>query len=373
MTGTHVVTGATGLVGGALVIELLRRTDARIVCPTRAHDSEPQRRLSEALRAAARGYGHGDSLDGQIEARCLATPFDLGAPRCGVDPGLVPGGAEQFWHCAADLSYEDKYWESLQRTNIAGTGNALDLARALGCETYNQVSTAYVAGRRTGILMEEPADECDANNRYEQSKTCGEALVAAADLRVRILRPSIVIGHSVTKHVAGGLSGAYSVQDRLARLQRRLARAGTTVDLRVRLRADPTVPINFVPVDLVVADAVSLGLTDATGIFHLTHPTPLPLGSNLDLICELVGLEPPQYCLDGTAFTGIDRLIERQMDFYQSYWTGTKVFDQSRLHAAVPTPALTTWTLDTADLTEFYLWHLRHLGHPAREIDLASA
>lgn len=375
MTGTHIVTGATGLVGGAITLELLRRTDALIVCPTRAHDTDPGRRLHQALRAAARGYGHGDTLDARIAARCRATPFDLTAPHCGVDPGRLPGGAQEFWHCAADLRYEDRHWEALRRTNVEGTRHAVGLARTLGCVTYNQVSTAYVAGRRSGVLREEPAAERDANNRYEQSKIGGEAVAAgAADLRVRVLRPSVVIGHSVTKHVAGGLSGGYAVQERLVLLHRRLERAGTAAEHRVRLRADPAVPLNLVPVDLVASDAVSLALACApAGIYHLTHPAPLPLGRTIDKLCELVGLRPPRYCPDGPAFTGVDRLIERQTAFHQHYWKGAKVFDQSALRAALPVSALASWAIDLPGLGEFLGWHLRHLAHPVREPAAAPA
>lgn len=280
MSATQWVTGGTGLVGAALVVELLNRTEDRFVCPTRPKEGlAPQARLTQVLRAAARAYGHDSTLDAEIAGRCRAVSADLTQPFCGIDAAShADGGAREFWHCAADLRYEDRYWPELQRTNVTGTRHATALAAALGCEVYNQVSTAYVAGAREGVLYEEPADASCVNNRYEESKVAGEAVVRrAAGMTTRILRPSIVIGHSVTKKAVGGLTGAYSVVHRLAQAQQTLARRGVTDAVSILLPADPAIPINFVPVDLVAADAVSLSTARAAGgIFHLTHPTPGP-------------------------------------------------------------------------------------------------
>lgn len=375
MAGTQLVTGATGLVGAALVLELLRRTEDSIVCPTRPKGSSPGARLTQALEGAARAYGFGDSLDAEIAGRCGAVPADLAEPLCGVEPALIPQGVEEFWHCAADLSYEDRHWEALQRTNIAGTQQAVRLAQVLGCTVYNQVSTAYVAGRLDGVLSEQPGDVRNVNNRYEESKVGGEHIVTSATgMTRRIMRPSIVIGHSVTKQAVGGLTGAYGVLQRLALAQRALARTDAETAASVRLPADPVTPINFVPVDLLVADAVSVSLSGAAdGIFHLTHPSPLPIGVSLDLMCDLVGLARPRFSLSREDLTGIDRLIGRQMDFYTSYMRGAKTFDQTNLLAAVPDSALAAWQLDVADLTEFWLWFLHHIGHPVDGPQLTAA
>ncbi|GAA1359185.1 SDR family oxidoreductase [Streptomyces beijiangensis] len=364
---TQWVTGGTGLVGAALVVELLTRTDDHIVCPTRHKEGlAPQARLTQVLQSAARAYGHDATLDAEIAGRCLAVPAELTQPLCGVAPASHAGGrAREFWHCAADLRYEDRYWPELQRTNITGTRHALALADALGCEVYNQVSTAYVAGSREGILYEEPADAACINNRYEESKVAGEDVVRrATGMTTRILRPSIVIGHSVTKQAVGGLTGAYSVVQRLAQAQQTLARRGVSEAVSILLPADPAIPINFVPVNLVAADAVSLSTARAAGgIFHLTHPHPLALGQTLDLASAMTGLAPPRYALADVQATAIDRVISRQMDFYKSYMRGEKVFDQTSLLTAVPAAALPAFRLDVPDLAEYYHWYLQHIGH----------
>lgn len=364
MRATHVVTGATGLVGGALVLELLLRTDGFVVCPVRARDEEPDVRLATFLRAAARGYGYGADLDGDIARRCTAVPGDLTAPLCGVDPAQLPGGAAEFWHSAADLRYENRYWPQIRHSNVTGTGHAVGLARALGCTVYNQVSTAAVAGGKTGTALEEPGTEEQADNRYEQSKILGEQVASAAGgMTVRVLRPSIVVGHSHTRHVAGGLSGVYGFLHRLVRLRASLENPGH----RLRLDADPHAFLNIVPVDLVAADAVSLSLARGpAGIYHLTHPRPLPVRTHMEAMCTAVGLPAPAYVLDRHELTGPDRTFDLLLAFYRPYLRDTRHFDQSTLRSVLPAPALARWRPGTTDLAGFYGWYTTHAGHHAQ-------
>ena len=61
MTNFHLVTGATGFVGGALVLELLARTDSQVACLVREDPaSSPHERLETSLTHAARIYGRAD-------------------------------------------------------------------------------------------------------------------------------------------------------------------------------------------------------------------------------------------------------------------------------------------------------------------------
>ena len=226
MTNVHLVTGATGFVGGALTLELLDRTDDRVVGLVRARcDDQAQARLQASLSAAARAYGREDLL-GEVARRCRATLGDILRPCCGAD---LREPVAEVWHCAASLKYEDDQAEEIFQHNVEGIRNMLDLARARRAAVFNHVSTAYVAGNRTGRILEElPHSEGVSNNRYEQSKIRAEWLVAAAEgVHVRILRPSIVIGHSRTYEAMSG-TGMYAFISKTCRFQRlRLAAAGS--------------------------------------------------------------------------------------------------------------------------------------------------
>lgn len=360
----HVLTGATGLLGAALTLELLQRTDAELICLTRPGRAGAAARLTDTLRTAARSYGHADTLDTQIDKRCRAVAADLAEPLCGVVPARLPGRIENFWHCAADLRYEDHHWESLWRTNVEGTDNALALAEALVCRTFTYISTAYVAGKRTGVLLEEPADPRQTNNRYEDSKIMAERLVAKSAMTTRILRPSIIIGHSRTHAVIGGHSGLYGLQRRVANLRKMLSRLGTPEDLTrpLRVRVEPETPINVVPVDLVATDAVAISQsgTSAT-VFHLTHPRPMLLGPGFSRMFELAGLPAPLFTGDTHGFTEIDHQFDRKIVFFRSYMSGVKIFDQTTLRENVPDSRLYGWDFQMSSLEQFYLWYFKHL------------
>jgi thioester reductase-like protein len=344
------VTGATGLVGAALVLELLARTDDEVVCLVRPGRLSPLDRLRQALDTAARSYG---VFGLEIDKRCTVVTADLRHPRCGVE-GVR---ADEFWHCAADLRYENRHWEALQRTNVEGSRNALDLALAAGVTTFNYMSTAYVAGRLDGHLTE-VRHAAETNNRYEDSKVAAEDLVAeVTDFATRTLRPSIVIGHSRTYEVCGGLSGLYGIQRRLKQFKRALGVLGSS-DEPMRVRANAAARVNLVPVDLVAADAVSISQSTSTArVFHLTHPEPLSVGPGLGLMFEVADLPRPVFTTGDAGFTQLDREFDRKIDFYSSYLTGTKVFDQTNLLAAVDRPALTSWQFDLAELAKFYGWY----------------
>jgi nucleoside-diphosphate-sugar epimerase len=334
---THLVTGATGFVGGALVLELLRQTDDPVVCLVRAPGPERAReRLHESLAEAAVGYGR-DELLGEIARRCRAVPGDILRPGCGA-AGVR---ADEVWHCAASLKYEDEQAAEIFQHNVEGTRNVLDLARAAGVTVFNHVSTAYVAGRRTGVVREElVGDEEVCNNRYEQSKVRGERLVAGvSDMHVRILRPSIVIGHSRTL-VATSFTGLYGFIRGLGQFRRAVARRlGDFLTHRaVRVLADPATRTNFIPVDAVAANAVAIGRSNTSaGVFHLTNACMPTVGQGMMLLFRELGLRAPRFIGSAREFTSIDEALDREVRFYSSYMLNGKDFDRGNTDAVAGT------------------------------------
>jgi len=356
VTGKHVVTGATGLVGAALVLELLARTDDEVVCLVRpGRKTGPDEKLRTALAKAAHEYG---AFGLEIDKRCTVVAADLGKPRLGVED---LHGVTEFWHSAADLRYEDRHWEALRDTNVEGTRHALDLAAAAGVTTFNHISTAYVAGRLDGDIAEVRMDGVATNNRYEDSKIGGERLVAEATaFATRTFRPSVVIGHSRTYALCGGQSGLYGIQRRLSQFRRALGALGSAEDLAtpMRVRVEEPARVNLVPVDLVVADAVSVSQSSSTAaVFHLTHPDPMRVGPGLALMFEKAGLAPPVHTDDVDGFTQLEREFDRKIEFYGSYMAGHKRFDQANLVAAIGEPALRSWRFDLVELANYLDWY----------------
>jgi thioester reductase-like protein len=258
MTKIPFVTGATGLVGTGIVLELLRQTEADILCLVRPGSEAADNRLHRTLLKAGQLYGYDPALLATVPDRCRAVPGDIRSELCGVAPHSLPR-LSQFWHCAALLHYEERYRPEVFQTNVEGTRHAVALARHVGVQdTFHQISTAYIAGTRSGLILEEPAAMRPTNNLYETSKIQAEQIVAGAtDFRTRIFRPGAVIGHSTTYAVSGGFSGLYIFLRKLLQFQRVMShrRPGLLTQEPLRLLAYPDAPLNFIPVDLVTRQA----------------------------------------------------------------------------------------------------------------------
>jgi nucleoside-diphosphate-sugar epimerase len=325
----HFVTGATGFVGGALVLELLDRTDAGIWCLTRRKARlAPDDRLRAALTHAARAYGRPD-LIAEVVARCRAMPGDVTERLCGLD-GSSPQ-VTHIWHAAGSLQFQEHQVEEVCRHNVTGTANVIDLARKLSVPSLSYFSTAYVAGRRAGDIGAEPVtDTAVANNAYERSKILAENAVLAADIEcVRVFRPSIVVGHSQT-FAATSFTGLYGFIKGL--LQLRSAIRPTLGDYlsfrRLRLRGVADTLINFVPVDRVAQAAVAVGLRgDSRGIYHLANPCQPVLGESMAVLADRLGIMPPLFVADSSDFSLIDERISQRLAFYQPYLGASRYFD----------------------------------------------
>jgi nucleoside-diphosphate-sugar epimerase len=170
------LTGATGLVGGALAGALL---DA-----------------GHRVTALVRGEGR-DVLDMDGRDRIgelAAVQGDVASPGFGM--AELPTGIDLLIHCAAtvDFAASDGVHEAV---NVGGTAQAIALAQAWGCPLLH-VSTAYVCGRADGVIGEAPADpQASFTNGYEASKARAEALVEEArtqGLVAAIARPAIIVG-----------------------------------------------------------------------------------------------------------------------------------------------------------------------------------
>jgi long-chain acyl-CoA synthetase len=99
-------------------------------------------------------------------------------------------------HAAATTSFTCPL-EEARATNVAATRNVLAFAeRAPRLWRVAYVSTAFVAGKRTGRILEgELEHDCGFQNTYQQSKHEAERLVRrqADRLPVVVYRPSIVL------------------------------------------------------------------------------------------------------------------------------------------------------------------------------------
>jgi long-chain acyl-CoA synthetase len=249
------VTGATGFLGREIVRSLLQqRPHARVVLPVRGADR------AAAGRRAARALGLADG-GGVLEAhagRIDVFPADVTAERCGLEPldyDAAVAGTTHIIHAAAAVGF-DQPLEEARRINVEGTRHVLELAEAAARQgslrSFSHVSTAFVAGCRTGVVREDELDIGQAfRNSYERTKCEAETLVRerAGRLPVIVLRPSIVVGSSETGSTSSFKMIYWPLRVYATRRWRLVPGFADTV-------------VDLVPVDFVARASVHLALED---------------------------------------------------------------------------------------------------------------
>ncbi|HEX8105027.1 MAG TPA: SDR family oxidoreductase [Solirubrobacteraceae bacterium] len=256
---SDLVTGFPGFIGRRLVRRLLADDpERRVVCLVEA-------RMLDAARKTA------DGIDAE---RIELLAGDIGERRLGLgdaDYARLAGSVRRVHHLAAVYNLAVPF-AIAQRVNVEGTGNVLELCRdADGLERLAYVSTAYVAGARTGTVYEhELVLGQRFKNHYESTKFQAEVWVRELLDRVptTILRPAIVVGDSQTGETEK-FDGPYYLlrtMAKAAKLHGPVAQFG---------RSEAT--FNVVPVDFVV-DAMVAAAGDPAAVgetLHLVDPDPL--------------------------------------------------------------------------------------------------
>ena len=273
-----VVTGFPGFIGRRLVRGLVERDRAaRVVALVQPAMLEHAQRCAAEL-----GDGRVELVLGDITDRRLG----LGD----ATYARVAAEARRVWHLAAvyDLAVPEAV---AQAVNVGGTGNVIDLCRAAdGLERFVHVSTAYVAGQRTGVVYEhELVMGQGFKNHYEATKFQAEVWAREEMRRVptTVVRPGIVVGDSVTGET-DKFDGPYYV----LRVASRVRRLGQVMPQFGRGDA----AFNVVPVDYVVAAMVTAGHDPAalSETLHLVDPEPLSSRALVGRLSELYAGRAPR-------------------------------------------------------------------------------
>src|SRR4051812_35456142 len=251
-------TGFPGFIGRRLVSRLLK-DDPEVRVATLVEE-----KMADDARNCAEQFDASDRIEvitGDIGER------DLGLDKETYD--RLTGEMTQAYHLAAIYNLAVPF-ELAQRVNVDGTGNVLDLcAKASKLERLNYVSTAYVAGMRTGTVYEhELIMGQEHKNHYESTKFQAEVWVRELMDKVptTVYRPAIVVGDSKTGETQK-FDGPYYI---LRTFQRT---GGAPLAQFGRAEA----PFNVVPVDFIV-DAIAAADDDpgAEGeTLHLVDPEPV--------------------------------------------------------------------------------------------------
>jgi thioester reductase-like protein len=284
-----ILTGATGFLGGELLVRLLERTDHEVIALVRADDDAAAAARLDATLAVL--LPPGTVPDGRV--RAVAAHLDqpgMGLPASSRD--ALAADAQAVVHCAASVSFSLPL-EEARTINVGGTRAMVDLAAAApGLERFVHVSTAFVAGDRPGPYRASEGDVGQRpRNTYEQTKLEAESYVLDADLpSASILRPSIVVGDSRT-----GWTPAFNV---IYWPLRAFARGLLPV-----VPGDPGAPVDVVPVDTVADALLALAVgPPRSGTFHAVAGDAAPTAGRLsELAARLFNATPPKFVGPGAA------------------------------------------------------------------------
>lgn len=173
------VTGGAGLVGSALLKQLLQQNEGPIKALYRSSMplllTEEEKQRIEWIK--------GDVLDTSI-----------------LDEAMQ--GCKQVYHSAAVVSYHTKRREQMYKINIEGTANMVNIALEHQVDKFVHVSSVAAIGRiRKGDQIDETTEwtEESNNSHYGKTKYLSELEVWRAigeGLNAVIVNPSVIIGES---------------------------------------------------------------------------------------------------------------------------------------------------------------------------------
>jgi 2-alkyl-3-oxoalkanoate reductase len=241
------VTGATSMIGGAVVDRLEARGDTATVL---------QRRSAGRSREVL-----GDITDPDEVARAVA-------------------GNEAVVHLAAKVGVTGT-WDEYQRVNVVGTETVVSVARAAGVSRFVHVSSPSVAHGGHAIVGAgaEPAVTGRRRAWYAESKALAErwALTAnGTDMGVVAVRPHLVWGPGDTQLVG-------RIVERAAAGRLALVGGGTAL-------VDTTFVDNAISAHLAALDAVSPGAVCAGRPYVIANGEPRPIRDLVAGICAAAGV-----------------------------------------------------------------------------------
>ncbi|WP_203246051.1 SDR family oxidoreductase [Sporosarcina beigongshangi] len=300
---THFFTGFPGFIATELIKELVRVGQVE--------------KLYAVVQASQEQLAKDKAASMMMEMN-VEIPFDIiVGDITQVNLGLTKQTVKQLyeetltvWHLAAiyDLAVKAEIaWD----VNVEGTRQVNEFIRNHPSITrYMYFSTAYVAGKREGLLLEtELIRPAAFKNHYEETKFEAELLVEElkSDVAVTIIRPGIVRGHSKTGKTIK-FDGPYFFMNMIDRLKWMpvIPYVGKT-----------TACINVVPIDYIIHATVFLAskIEAAGQTIHLTDPSPHPIEEIYRaMVVELTGKKPKGRMPQVLARTGLSSIwLQRKL------------------------------------------------------------
>jgi thioester reductase-like protein len=209
------LTGATGVLGGRLVVDLLDMTDSTVYCLVRAKSGEEGK---NRIREMVRLYKTGPEFEREFERRVIPVTGDITRPVLSMDTdtyNVLAGKIDMVLHNAAKTSLHGGYSE-LKPANVDGTRHMIDFCLKTAQKYFVFVSSYVVMGDRQ-FTSSSPFTEKEfytgqtfGNLGYAKSKFESERMVRLAfkdGLKWVIVRPGNIMGDSRNGTYPFGIPG----------------------------------------------------------------------------------------------------------------------------------------------------------------------
>ena len=342
------VTGATGFIGSHIAGALLRR-GCRVLLLARPDKQQGARaRIVQLLEWLGMGQ--------KEQARLKVVEAFMDQPRLGLDQEVYDNLArsiDEIIHCASNTSFSERKRPEIERANIKGLRHLLDLAVQGRCYFFHHVSTAYVAGKKSGSCREEFVETATFTNVYEETKYLGEQLLheccESHGIRLTVYRPSIVYGSSEDGRSLHFNALYYPlktivflknlfVKDIKENNGKRAAQMGVTmgrdgaVHLPIRIEAGNGNGLNLVPIDfLVKAFMEIMDRCLEGGVFHIVNQRTKTIDELVDYTTRYFNLEGLQAVhkgvFDEKSRNDLEILFDTYVEAYKPYMADVRTFN----------------------------------------------
>ncbi len=270
---TIFLTGFPGFIAGRLVEKLATRDTQFILLVQPAFLASAMQAVEKIAERTNSPLNNFQIFKGDITSKNLGLS--------GEDLAVVKNSTTDVFHLAA--VYDLAVGKDLAfRVNVEGTKNVNELVKTVSnLNCYNYISTCYVAGKRTGEILEtELLHNAGFRNFYEETKYFAELSVEELkrELPLTIFRPSVVVGDSQTGETVK-YDGIYT----LILYLRKLPSLLTLFNI-----GNDTVRLNLVPVDFVVnaIAAISVDKTALGQTLQIADSDPLTTRQLFDTVSK---------------------------------------------------------------------------------------
>jgi len=341
------LTGGTGFLGAHIAAHLVEQGEEVILL------ARSKQGLSAADRVARLLDWLGVAAGRKKNVRLVEGRLDH--PGLGLKPDAsasISREIDEIVHCASSTSFAERKRAEVEAVNLEGLGHVLDLAERSHCRRFHLVSTAYVAGRKSGPCPEEIVQPSAFTNVYEETKCRAEWLAsercAKAGIRLSVYRPSIVYGHSETGRsllfnalyypvrTALFLKNLYETDIR-ERGGRKAAEMGVRLDadgwtvMPIRIMVGDEGGINAVPVDFFVRafGAIREGASDG-GVFHIVNSRQTRIENIIEYARALFHIRGisafPAQEMEGKPRNALEAVFETYLEAYGPYMRDRRIF-----------------------------------------------